>query len=108
MRNKIIVAGVLSEEVILDIVKMEDELDEHRYYLEKKVAVRTEQLLTQISLLESCNEALCEKLAVANKELDVFRQQLDVEISSDSTYLQGRYFPALLMPDGVNRLMLCD
>jgi hypothetical protein len=99
MRNPKLVAGVVPEEIILNIVKMEDELDEHRYYLEQKVAIRTQQLLTQITLLESCNEALCEKLAAATKELDALRQQLDVEINSDSTHLQGRYLPALLMPE---------
>lgn len=49
--------------------KLEAELNEHRYYLEQKVAQRTEQLETRIKLLESCNAKLCEKLAQAKREI---------------------------------------
>jgi len=55
---------------------MAAELDEHRYFLEKTVAIRTEQLLRRITLLESCNETLCAKLASTNKEFDTLKQQL--------------------------------
>lgn len=76
MRNPKLVADAVSGESILDMVKMAAELDEHRYYLEKNIAIRTEQLLRRVTLLESCNEALCAKLATANKELDSLKQQL--------------------------------
>jgi len=76
MRNLKLVPDALSGETILDMDKMPAELDEHRYFLEKTVAIRTEQLLRRITLLESCNETLCAKLASTNKELDTLKQQL--------------------------------
>jgi len=59
----------------LDINKMQAELDEHRYHLERKVEQRTEHLLKHIALLESCNATLCDKLALAQKDLAASRQQ---------------------------------
>lgn len=59
----------------LDIKKMQAELDEHRYHLERKVEQRTEYLLKHIALLESCNATLCDKLALAQKELAASGQQ---------------------------------
>jgi hypothetical protein len=50
---------------ITDIKCMEAELDEHRYYIERKVEQRTESLKKQMALLESCNAALCKKLELA-------------------------------------------
>jgi hypothetical protein len=76
MQKPKIVADAVAEKSILEMVKMAAELDEHRYYLEKIVAIRTEQLQTRIALLESCNETLCAKLASTNKELDSLKQQL--------------------------------
>jgi hypothetical protein len=76
MRNSKLVADAVSGGAILDMVKMAAELNEHRNYLEKTVAIRTEQLLRRITLLESCNETLCAKLASTNKELDTLKQQL--------------------------------
>lgn len=61
---------------MLDINKMKAELNEHRNYLERKIEQKTEQLLKRLVLLESCNSALCDKLAIANKELIVLRQQI--------------------------------
>lgn len=61
---------------MLDINKMKAELNEHRYYLERKVEQRTEQLLKRLVLLESCNSTLCDKLAIANKELIALKQQI--------------------------------
>ena len=52
---------------MLEMKKMQAELAEHRYRLERNVEQRTEQLLKRISLLESCNATLCDKLAVAQK-----------------------------------------
>jgi hypothetical protein len=76
MKNPKFAADAVAEESILDMVKMAAELDEHRYYLEKNIAIRTEQLLKRITLLESCNETLCAKLAAASKELETLKQQL--------------------------------
>lgn len=53
------------EGIMLDITdkkELETELDEHRYYIERKVEQRTEQLMKQMALLESCNATLCKKL----------------------------------------------
>ena len=61
---------------LLDINKMKAELNEHRYYLERKIERRTEQLLKRLVLLESCNSTLCDKLAIANKELVALKQQI--------------------------------
>lgn len=59
----------------LNIRKMKAELNEHRYYLEQKVEHRTEHLLKRIVFLESCNTALCNKLAAAQKELAIQKLQ---------------------------------
>lgn len=59
---------VLLKGLMLDITdkkSMESELNELRYYVENKVAQRSEQLLKQIELLESCNATLCQKLESA-------------------------------------------
>lgn len=61
-------------EAMLEMKKMQAELAEHRYNLEQHVEKRTEQLLKRISLLESCNATLCDKLAAAQKELIAFKQ----------------------------------
>lgn len=61
--------------VMLKMRKMKAELNEHRYYLEQKVEQRTEHLLTRTAFLESCNIALCDKLAAAQKELAALRLQ---------------------------------
>ncbi len=49
--------------------QMQSELDEHRYYLERNVARKTEHLTRRIDLLESCNTTLCGKLAASKKAL---------------------------------------
>lgn len=59
-----------------DRKEMEAELNEHRYRLEHQVKRRTEQLARSMTLLESCNAALCDKLAVAQKELASLKRQL--------------------------------
>lgn len=56
--------------------KLEAELNEHRYYLERKVEQRTEQLMKRITLLESCNASLCDKLAQAKRDIAALRKQL--------------------------------
>lgn len=65
--------------VMLDITdkkEMEVELAKHRYYLELNVEQRTAQLVKRMSVLESCNSALCDKLALARKHLASLNQQL--------------------------------
>lgn len=49
--------------------KMKSELHEHRYYLEKNVAQRTEDLTKRIEVLETCNAALCSKLVSSQRML---------------------------------------
>lgn len=61
---------------ITEMKVMEEELNEHRYYLEKKVEQRTEQLVRRITLLESCNASLCDKLAQARREVVTLQKQL--------------------------------
>lgn len=65
--------------IMLDITdkkEMEAELSEYRYHLERNVEQRTEQLARSMSLLESCNAALCDKLALTQKELAALKLQL--------------------------------
>jgi hypothetical protein len=61
--------------VMRDMKKMKAELNEHRYYLERNVERRTEHLLKRTELLEYCNATLCDKLALAHKELVALEQQ---------------------------------
>ena len=51
--------------VMLDMKKMKAELYEHRYYLERNVEQRTEHLMKRVTVLESSNATLCDKLALA-------------------------------------------
>lgn len=65
--------------VMLDVTDkkhMEAELASHRYYLERNVEQRTEQLMKRIALLESCNAALCGQLSSARMEIAALGQQL--------------------------------
>ncbi len=66
---------------ITEVKVMEAELNEHRYYLERKVEQRTEQLMRRITLLESCNAALCDKLAQAGRDIVALRKQLASTLS---------------------------
>lgn len=64
--------------VMLDVTEkkeLEAELLGHRYYLERNVEMRTEQLVRRMALLESCNVALGAKLALAQKELAALKLQ---------------------------------
>jgi len=61
--------------LMLEMKKMEVELKELRYYMEQNVERRTETLLKRITVLESCNAALCDKLAMANKEPAILKPQ---------------------------------
>lgn len=71
-------ATLFIREALRDITEMkamEAELNEHRYYLERKVEQRTEQLMKRLALLESCNATLCDKLALAHKEIAALKQR---------------------------------
>lgn len=65
----------------LAVKKLEAELNEHRYYLERKVEQRTEELVKRINLLESCNSTLCDKLAEAKKLIAELHKQIDGSMS---------------------------
>lgn len=62
--------------IIHDMRLMRAELNEHRYNLERNVQLRTTHLLKRITLLESCNATLCDRLALAQKELSELKIQL--------------------------------
>lgn len=74
--------GLYVRRVVLDIKKMTTELHEHRYYLERNVARRTEHLLKRIDLLESCNATLCSKLAQAQRALAEIQQPVPEDNSA--------------------------
>lgn len=64
--------------VMLDITcrkEMESELAQHRNYLERNVEMRTLQLVKRLTILESCNLALCDKLAMSMKNPAMLNQQ---------------------------------
>ncbi|MFZ2302965.1 MAG: PAS domain-containing protein [Gallionella sp.] len=65
---------------ITDKKEMEAELNQHRYCLERHVESRTGQLMKRISLLESCNAALGDKLALARMELSALKREPATEI----------------------------
>lgn len=72
-------APLFARGVMLDITdkkEMEAELNGHRYYLERHVESRTEQLMRRMALLESCNASLGDKLALAKREVAALKQQL--------------------------------
>lgn len=60
----------------LAVKRLEAELNEHRYNIERKVEQRTEQLMRRLSLLESCNASLCDKLAQAKRDIAALHLQL--------------------------------
>ncbi len=58
--------------VMLDITdrkRMESELENHRYYLERNVELRTEVFAKRLALLELCNSALSARLTSALLEI---------------------------------------
>jgi hypothetical protein len=61
-------ATLFIRKAMLNMKKMKAELNEHRYYLERNVEQRTEHLLKHIAVLESCNAALCGKLALVQRD----------------------------------------
>lgn len=74
-------APLLIKGVMLDITekkRMEAELADHRYYLERNVERRTRQLAKRIELLESCNTVLCSQLSSARMEVAALQRQLQL------------------------------
>lgn len=69
----LLIRGVMLN--ITDKMGMEAELKQHRYNLERNVELRTEQLVRRATVLESCNKALCDKLALAMKNLATLNRQ---------------------------------
>lgn len=61
---------------ITDKKRMEAELVDHRYCLERNVEQRTRQLTKRITMLESCNASLCDELSSARLEVAALKQQL--------------------------------
>ena len=61
---------LFSFRLMQQVNKMRSELHEHRYYLERNVAQRTEHLTRRIDVLEACNAALCSKLVSSQKSLE--------------------------------------
>jgi len=67
--------------VMVDITHskaMEDELEDHRYYMERRVAQRTGEMGRRLAMMESCNASLCdqmEKLLNNNARLSQAVQQ---------------------------------
>lgn len=70
------IRGVMLD--VSDKKRMEAELADHRYYLERNVEQRTRELMKRIEMLESCNASLCDRLSSAMLECAALKQQLDV------------------------------
>lgn len=68
-------ATQFARKAMRDRKEMKAELNELRYFLDRNVERRTEQLLKRIALLESCNTTLCCKLTLAEKEIAALKQQ---------------------------------
>lgn len=69
------IRGVMLD--ISDKKRMEAELVDHRYYLERNVEQRTRELMKRIEMLESCNASLCNQLSSARMEVAALERQLD-------------------------------
>lgn len=69
------IRGVMLD--VSDKKRMEAELADHRYYLERNVEQRTRELMKRIEMLESCNASLCDRLSSARLECAALKQQLD-------------------------------
>ena len=85
-----------------NLKEMEAELNVHRYYIERQVEQRTEQLMKRISVLESCNATLVDKLALANKELVALKQQsaeLDVQTAQAPQSISAAPKTSVAQPD---------
>lgn len=74
--NPLFIKGVMLD--ITDKKRMEIELVDHRYCLERNVEQRTALLLKRNSLLESCNASLGDQLSQARLEIAALKQQLEL------------------------------
>lgn len=72
--SPLFIKGVMLD--ITDKKRMEAELVDHRYCLERNVEQRTRQLMKQIAMFESCNASLCRELSAARMEIAALKQQL--------------------------------
>jgi len=68
------IKGVMLD--ISDKKRMEAELVDHRYCLERNVEQRTRQQTKRIATLESCNASLCNQLSSARQEIAALKQSL--------------------------------
>lgn len=93
---------------MLDINRIQAELAEHRYHLERKVEQRTEQLLKRITLLESCNATLCDKLAMAQKEITSLKRQVSQTPPNKNTEQKNRAVQLYGMNDQIRKLIGLD
>lgn len=87
---------------ITEMKVMEAELNEHRYNLERKVEQRTEQLMRRISLLESCNATLCDKLDHAIKDAAELKKQLASTLADTNS--ENCHEPLSRVGDGVHKM----
>ena len=88
-----------------EIKAMEAELHEYRYHCERKVKQRTAQLVKRISLLESCNATLCDKLALANKELVALKQSSAHSLPKNDTKPKDRTAKLFVMSNPALKLI---
>lgn len=87
---------------ITEMKVMEAELNEHRYNLERKVEQRTEQLMKRISLLESCNATLCDKLEHTMKDAAELKKQLASTLTGTNSEICLEPLPGV--GDGVHKM----
>ncbi len=66
--DPLFISGAMLE--ITEKMKMQEELTERRYCLERMVEQRTLELLKRMTLLESCNASLCDKLAFTRQKMN--------------------------------------
>lgn len=93
------------KKILLDMKEMKAELNEHRYYLERNVERRTEHLLKSIALLESCNAALCDKLALTRKELSAIKQPSEHTLPKTDTQPNDRTVKLYVMNNQTQKLI---
>lgn len=93
------------KKIMLDMKKMKAELNEHRYYLERNVERRTEHLLKNIALLESCNATLCDKLALTRKELSALKQPSEHTLPKINTEPNDRTVKLYVMNNQTQKLI---
>ena len=83
------VKGIMFD--ITDKKRMEAELVDHRYCLERNVEQRTRQLTKHIAMLESCNASLCDQLSSARLEIAAMKQQLDATGSNNDCSIERSF-----------------